>query len=193
MITASILVLLSIGFTALSFCLGNHVASGPDDSNGTVASPIFSHDLMGFLKVLMLLCAGIVLYEIQQSSDVTYRFYDWERRDKNGNKRELHIEKAVDVTDVTAQLDAVKEKEVEKGRFRLLDEKYFGLDRFQDFEGVLPADPRRFAFFTAVRECSLKWENGELHVPAGRTALLPADGYDLLLSAPSALLAYPTV
>ena len=62
MITASILVLLSIGFTALSFCLGNHVASGPDDSNGTVASPIFSHDLMGFLKVLMLLCAGIVLY-----------------------------------------------------------------------------------------------------------------------------------
>ena len=137
--------------------------------------------------------AGIVLYEIQQSSDVTYRFYDWERRDKNGNKRELHIQKAVDVTDVTAQLDAVKEKEVEKGRFRLLDEKYFGLDRFQDFEGVLPADPRRFAFFTAVRECSLKWENGELHVPAGRTALLPADGYDLLLSAPSALLAYPTV
>ena len=53
--------------------------------------------------------AGIVLYEIQQSSDVTYRFYDWERRDKNGNKRELHIQKAVDVTDVTAQLDAVND------------------------------------------------------------------------------------
>ena len=35
--------------------------------------------------------AGIVLYEIQQSSDVTYRFYDWERRDKEGRKRELAV------------------------------------------------------------------------------------------------------
>ena len=135
--------------------------------------------------------AGIVLYEIQQSSDVTYRFYDWERKDKDGNKRELHIQKAMDVTDVNAQLDAAAETEVEKGRFRLLDKKYFGLDRFQDFEGVLPADPRRFAFFTAIRECSLKWEGGALRVPAGHTALLPADGFDLTLSAPSALLAYP--
>ena len=50
--------------------------------------------------------AGIVLYEIQQSSDVTYRFYDWERTDKNGNKRELHIQKAIDVTDLNAQLPA---------------------------------------------------------------------------------------
>ena len=137
--------------------------------------------------------AGIVLYEIQQSSDVTYRFYDWERKDKNGNKRELHIQKAVDVTDVNAQLDAAAETEVEKGRFRLLNEHYFGLDRFQDFEGDLPADPRRFAFFTAVKECRLQWTNGVLRVPAGRTALLPADGYDLAVSAPGALLAYPTV
>ena len=137
--------------------------------------------------------AGIVLYEIQQSSDVTYRFYDWERKDKDGNKRELHIQKAVDVTDVNAQLDAAAETEVEKGRFRRLNEHYFGLDRFQDFEGGLPADPRRFAFFTAIKECRLQWLNGVLRVPAGHTALLPADGYDLTLSAPGALLAYPTV
>ena len=137
--------------------------------------------------------AGIILYEIQQSSDVTYRFYDWERKDAKGNKRELHIQKAVDVTDVNAQLDAVVEQEVEKGRFRLLDKSYFGLDRFQDFEGTLEADPRRFMFFTAVRDCHFAWNGGEMHVPAGRTALLPADGYDLRVSAPGALLAYPTV
>ena len=137
--------------------------------------------------------AGIVLYEIQQSSDVTYRFYDWERKDRNGNKRELHIQKAVDVTDLNAQLDAVRERETEPGRFTLLDEKYFGLERFQDFRGVLRADPRRFMFFTAVRECTLQWEDGALRVPSGRTALLPADGYDLRLDAPAALLAYPAV
>ena len=46
---------------------------------------------------------------MQQSSNTTYRFYDWERRDAKGNKRELHIQKAVDVTDVDAQLDAAPE------------------------------------------------------------------------------------
>lgn len=40
---------------------------------------------------------GIVLAEIQQNSDLTYRVYDYDRVDKNGNKRELHIEKALNV------------------------------------------------------------------------------------------------
>ncbi|RAR46636.1 type I phosphomannose isomerase catalytic subunit [Flavobacterium lacus] len=40
--------------------------------------------------------AGIVLAEIQQTSDVTYRIYDWDRVDANGKERELHTELAVD-------------------------------------------------------------------------------------------------
>ena len=135
---------------------------------------------------------SIILYEIQQSSDVTYRFYDWDRKDEQGNRRELHIDKAVDVVDVNCQPDPVRETPVGPGRFRLLDEKYFGLERFCAFDGVLPADPRRFCFFTAVRECQITWEDGELIVPAGTTALLPADGYDLKIKAPAALLAYPS-
>ncbi|MNM93370.1 putative mannose-6-phosphate isomerase YvyI [compost metagenome] len=43
---------------------------------------------------------GIVVLETQQSSDTTYRVYDYDRRDKNGNTRELHLEKAIDVTTV---------------------------------------------------------------------------------------------
>ncbi len=42
--------------------------------------------------------AGLVLCEIQQLSDITYRVYDYNRRDANGKSRELHIEKALDVT-----------------------------------------------------------------------------------------------
>lgn len=38
---------------------------------------------------------GVVLLEVQQSSDVTYRLYDYNRVDKNGNKRALHIEKGL--------------------------------------------------------------------------------------------------
>ncbi len=42
--------------------------------------------------------AGIVVAEIQESSNLTYRIYDYDRVDKNGKKRELHIEKALEVT-----------------------------------------------------------------------------------------------
>lgn len=41
--------------------------------------------------------AGALIVEIQESSDLTYRVYDYDRRDKNGNKRELHVNKALDV------------------------------------------------------------------------------------------------
>ncbi|MEZ4668782.1 MAG: type I phosphomannose isomerase catalytic subunit [Anaerolineae bacterium] len=43
---------------------------------------------------------GIVIYEIQQSSDVTYRLYDWGRMDLNGKPRELHIDKGVQVSNL---------------------------------------------------------------------------------------------
>ena len=38
--------------------------------------------------------AGIILYEVQQTSDVTYRIYDWNRRDASGHTRELNVDKA---------------------------------------------------------------------------------------------------
>lgn len=41
--------------------------------------------------------AGILVAEIQESSNITYRLYDYDRIDKNGKKRELHIEKALNV------------------------------------------------------------------------------------------------
>lgn len=50
--------------------------------------------------------AGVLLAEIQQNSDVTYRIYDYGRVGKDGKKRELHISNAVDVT---------KLRSVEKG------------------------------------------------------------------------------
>ncbi|NOT79697.1 MAG: mannose-6-phosphate isomerase [Bacteriovoracaceae bacterium] len=41
--------------------------------------------------------AGITLAEVQQNSGITYRVWDWNRVDKNGKSRELHIEKSLDV------------------------------------------------------------------------------------------------
>lgn len=59
--------------------------------------------------------AGILLAEVQQSSNSTYRVFDYNRRDKNGNLRELHIKKACDVSVLKAcDADFLPEGEDEK-------------------------------------------------------------------------------
>ncbi|HEY3282861.1 MAG TPA: type I phosphomannose isomerase catalytic subunit [Armatimonadota bacterium] len=45
---------------------------------------------------------GLVIWECQQNSDVTYRFYDWDRVGLDGKPRELHIQKSLDVIDYQA-------------------------------------------------------------------------------------------
>lgn len=47
--------------------------------------------------------AGVLVAEVQESSNVTYRVYDYERTDRNGEKRELHLDKAADVLDMRAR------------------------------------------------------------------------------------------
>lgn len=49
--------------------------------------------------------AGCFLAEIQQTSDATYRIYDFKRKDKNGNYRELHTQQAAECIDYTVQQD----------------------------------------------------------------------------------------
>lgn len=49
--------------------------------------------------------AGVMLAEIQQTSDITYRVYDWDRVDANGNERELHNDLAIDAIDFNMKDD----------------------------------------------------------------------------------------
>ncbi|MBQ7984105.1 MAG: class I mannose-6-phosphate isomerase [Bacteroidales bacterium] len=51
---------------------------------------------------------GVMLAEIQQSSDSTFRIYDWDRTDSNGKSRELHIEQGLQVMDLSAQTQTAK-------------------------------------------------------------------------------------
>lgn len=59
--------------------------------------------------------AGILLAEIQQTSDITYRIYDWDRPDTNGEMRELHTDLALDVIDFNpskAKVEYSEEKNI---------------------------------------------------------------------------------
>ena len=62
------------------------------------------------------ICSGIIICEIQQNSNTTYRVYDYGRRDAQGNLRQLHIKQAVDV----AQLTPSPKQEVDDTCFRSL-------------------------------------------------------------------------
>jgi mannose-6-phosphate isomerase len=64
-------------------------------------SPLAKDDVVDIAPgTLHALCAGTMVLEIQQSSDVTYRVYDYNRRDKNGQLRPLHLNQAIAVTTV---------------------------------------------------------------------------------------------
>lgn len=58
---------------------------------------------------------GIMILETQQSSDTTYRVYDYDRKDDAGNTRELHIEQSIEVTTVPARTPELEISEVRKG------------------------------------------------------------------------------
>jgi mannose-6-phosphate isomerase len=69
--------------------------------------------------------AGMIVAEIQQTSDITYRIYDFDRKDADGNERELHIDLALDAINynkVDAQRDYKKE---ENKTNKIIDCKYF--------------------------------------------------------------------
>lgn len=79
---------------------------------------------------------GILLAEIQESSNVTYRVYDYNRMDKNGKKRELHFDKAVQVMDMNVAPDIKQKPRIVKyypgcSRELLCRCKYFEVERIQ--------------------------------------------------------------
>lgn len=69
---------------------------------------------------------GILLYEVQQSSDMTYRLYDWNRMGLDGKPRQLHIEKGVQVSN----LEALPEVTHPHGEL-MVDGEYFRTWRYQ--------------------------------------------------------------
>lgn len=83
---------------------------------------------------------GILLAEVQESSNVTYRVYDYDRVDKNGKKRELHFDKAVQVMDMGIAPDIKRKKRLVKyypgcSRELLCRCKYFETERIQVTKG----------------------------------------------------------
>ena len=84
--------------------------------------------------------AGCLIAEIQQTSDTTYRLYDYNRRDSNGNLRQLHVRQATECIDYTVREDYRQTYKREKNvRVPLVECKYFKTSLY-DSDHILQLD-----------------------------------------------------
>ena len=122
---------------------------------------------------------GCFLAEIQQTSDATYRIFDFNRRDKNGNLRELHTEKAAECIDFTVRKDCKTEYIPEKNQgVPLIQCEYFSTAVY-DLDEPMTLDYSELDSFVIL--IGLKGEavltdneGGTVTLRGGETVLVPA-------------------
>lgn len=121
---------------------------------------------------------GILLAEIQQSSDITYRVYDYNRKDANGQERELHKEQAINVINYKKTENAKIQYQKIKNEFvPLINCNYFNTSfmefsnsQFLDYDEI-----ENFAVLLCVEgQFELKTSDFSTPVKKGETILLPA-------------------
>lgn len=125
---------------------------------------------------------GIVLTEIQQNSNTTYRVFDYNRVDSKGNKRPLHIEKALDVIDFNLQVSHAKTKGLDvslglasKKSYKIAN-NYFSVEEY-DINGAAceNADGSKFHIYIFVDgTAEIKYNGGKIEACRGETLLIPA-------------------
>lgn len=132
--------------------------------------------------------AGILICEIQQNSDTTYRVYDWNRVDDKGNPRELHIKKALDVIDFegrrsTERLKGLKLRQEGGQRIIYVACEYFAMEKLiVDGNMELKLDGRRFQTLTCLEgNCTMEFEGGSADLLPGQSCLVPASLPNILL------------
>lgn len=121
--------------------------------------------------------AGNLLAEIQESSDITYRIYDYGRRDKNGNERELHTELAKEAIDFEVHA-AYKNAPVadSESHAELVSCEHFTTHRLLlDGEWSLNLNSDSFTVLMCVGGSALlSYPTGEMALNVGQTVLIPA-------------------
>ncbi|MFB4325664.1 MULTISPECIES: type I phosphomannose isomerase catalytic subunit [Paenibacillus] len=125
------------------------------------------------------LCAGVVVAEIQQNSDTTYRIFDYNRPGLDGKPRELHIEDSLNVTayEGSGATTMSTEGTVPGEWLELAKSPYFVVEK-----GVVSGAwslSTSAESFTIVVVCdgqgTLSWDNGSIDYTSGQCFLLPAN------------------
>lgn len=133
---------------------------------------------------------GALIAEIQQNSNLTYRLYDYGRLGKDGRPRQLHVEKALAVADLSGSQDVRQQLRLLRYRPGFAQEslsrcRYFAVDRcLLNADGIdLPALPESFRVLLCLDGAAEIREAGEqLPFKKGDTLFIPATASELTLS-----------
>lgn len=140
---------------------------------------------------------GIFLAEIQQTSDTTYRIYDWDRVDSEGKSRELHIEEALDAIDFNVYDDYKSQYQPKQnGTATLVNSLFFTTSLIQLNKALAKdySELDSFVIYVCVGGSATIVHNGETEpkvtISQGEAILLPAsiDRVDIIPSSDSKLL-----
>lgn len=130
--------------------------------------------------------AGTFLAEIQETSDVTYRIYDFKRKDKDGNYRQLHTEAAAECIDYSVESDYRTKYEARKNEGVELAQCAHFTTSVYDLDEPMLLDYSELDSFVVLialsGECTLSTGDTETQLRAGETVLLPATTQTLSVS-----------
>lgn len=118
--------------------------------------------------------SGILICEIQQNSDLTYRIYDWDRVGKDGKPRELHIDKAVDVIDFNSKAEKIESNG--QNVQEIMKTKYFNVDKIK-IEYIYTDNSNIDTFYAiSITEGNGKiyYADKEINIKKGDNFIVPA-------------------
>ena len=136
--------------------------------------------------------AGVLVAEIQENSNLTYRLYDYDRTDKKGNKRELHIEKSLEVAKLKSESEPRQPLRVLKYRQGAASEllcrcRYFEVYRMlinteRRQKVTYRADGMSYKVLLCVNGCgTISYEDESMNFYKGDCIFVPADSVELNL------------
>lgn len=130
--------------------------------------------------------AGIEVVEVQQTSDVTYRIYDWDRVDASGKSRELHTALAVDAIDFEADAELLHRKYdlAKGGEAKVIESPYFTMT-LHDVAGEKSLERSEldsFIIYIALKgDATIVADGNEETLAEGEVILVPAETYDVAI------------
>jgi len=120
---------------------------------------------------------GVLLAEIQQTSDVTYRIYDYDRKDNKGNKRELHTALALDAIDFSYQEEYKTKYKAEQNKSSEIVSCEYFTTSILEFSEKLEKDYHQLDSFVIYMNLdgrfSIEYDGGTIEVDKGETVLIP--------------------
>jgi mannose-6-phosphate isomerase len=120
---------------------------------------------------------GNLIVEVQQTSDVTYRIYDYDRRDAQGNPRQLHIEESKDAVDYRVTTAKADQKPCGDGTTEVVTCPYFAVKEI-DVNGAYVDDrSSKDSFLVLIAidgAMTLQGDASTVTLEAGETVLIPA-------------------